>query len=144
MPRHHRNISPPSASFNSVVGCAALLEEGAWFALGFDYSEMLLRGVKKKRCWEWLIHGTIGLQSYHAAVGPLSDLQGLNVSSYRTPGHSRNNRSLKWRRNRRGRKGSSSVAGPSDCVVTNWLHKRRFPQREVIVWELQGKKMGFV
>lgn len=85
-----------------------------------------------------------GLQSYHAAVGPLSDLQGLNVFSYRTPGHSRNNRSLKWRRNRRGRKGSSSLAGPSDCVVPNWLHKWRFPQREVIVWELQGMKMGFV
>lgn len=58
MPRHHRDISPPSASSTSAVGCAALLEEGAWFALGFDYSEMLLRGgEKKKRCWEWLIHG---------------------------------------------------------------------------------------
>lgn len=51
-PRHHLNISPPSTSSPSVVGCAARLKEGAWLALGFDYSQIFLvlgRGNNKRK-----------------------------------------------------------------------------------------------
>lgn len=152
MPRHHLNISTLSASSTSVVGCAALPKEGAWLALGFDYFEMLLLGFSLEgegekdigSGWHMMVQRSFSsLQSCNAAVGPLNDSQNFKCLLLKDPWAKMQQSLPEMEAQSLGGKGSSTVVGSLDCVVTNWLQKWWSPLREVIVWGLQGKKIGF-